>query len=335
MDAYFRRVNDNGGIHGRTVKLQVEDDGFWPANTPKLARKLVERDRVFAMVGNLGTATTAAIIDYLNAQGVPLLFVVSGSDAWADYRKYPLTMGLQVSYAAESRLLGHYVAATWPRARVGALYQNDDFGRAFLSYKGALAITNQVTVESPFEPSSRDLSQQIKTLRAAGTEVLMLAAGSEAAGLSLKTAADVGWKPSVLASSAAADPALFGLSGGAAIAEGVISSIWQRPYDEAGIELQPVRELLTSYAPQVPYTQLAVTGYAIAELTADALERAGENPTRASLMAAAESFHNFKMQPLINGSLVSTSKTDHAPVKSIQLTRATGGRFVPFGDVLT
>jgi ABC-type branched-subunit amino acid transport system substrate-binding protein len=335
MDAYFRKANDAGGFHGRKVRLAVEDDGYWPVKTSKAARKLVEQDQVLGMVGNVGTATTAAIADYLNTKRVPLLFVVSGNDSWSDYHRYPLLMGLQVPYTAESMMIGRYLAATWPRARVGALYQDDQFGRAFLGYKNSLTSTNQVVAEASFDPSSKDLSQQLRTLRASGAEVLVLAASPEPAGLALKMAADSGWRPTILSSSTAADASLFGLSGGVANVEGVISNIWQRPYDEAGLDLQPIRELLAQYSPQVPFTQLAVTGYTIAELTAQVLERAGESPTRASFMRAAESFQNFGVRSLVTGSTVSTSKTNHTPIKALQLTRATAGKFVPFGSLLT
>jgi branched-chain amino acid transport system substrate-binding protein len=334
IDAYFKKANDEGGFHGRSVKLLVEDDAYWPANTVRAARKLVGQESVLALVGNLGTATTSAIADYLNSQGVPLLFVVSGSDAWSNARRYPFIMGLQVPYTSESRVIGRYVAATRPNAKVGALYQNDEFGRSYLAYRDSLTSTNQIVAEVSFEPAAKDLSQQVRTLRAAGAEVLILAAAPAAAGLALKSSADAGWKPAVFTGSVAADPSLFGLAGGAANAEGVTSCIWQRPYNETGGQLQPIKDLLAAYSPQVPFTQLAVTGYAIADLTAQVLQQAGENPTRARFMAAAESFHNFSMASLPNGSAVTTSKTDHTPIKAIQLTRATGGRFVPFGGVL-
>jgi ABC-type branched-subunit amino acid transport system substrate-binding protein len=335
VDAYFRRANDEGGINGRTTRFLVEDDQYWPPNTSKAAKKLVEDDQVFALVGNLGTATTAAISEYINGNKVPLLFLVSGDPAWQQATKNPCVMSLPPSYAAESRILGRYIAVAWPGKKVGALYQTDEFGSAFLAYKDVLGASNTVVKEVAFHPAARDLTVQVRDLQAMGTEVLVLAATAKPAGLALKAAADAGWKPGIVMSAAGADTSLFGLAGGAANAEGVVSSVWERPVDDGSPEVRQVMDLMEKYAPQVQITQGCVTGYMIATLAVETLRHAGVNPTRASMMAAAESFHDFVLPQLLPGSTVTTSSHDHEPVKSLQLTRASNGRFLPFGGLVS
>ncbi|HTE84306.1 MAG TPA: ABC transporter substrate-binding protein [Dehalococcoidia bacterium] len=335
MDAYFKKVNDDGGINGRTVRFLVEDDQYSPVNTLPLAKKLMEQDQVFALVGDLGTTTTSAIADYTTSRRTPLLFVVSGSDVWGDVSKYPYAVGLQVPYPAEGRALGRYITGAWPGNKVGLLYQNDDFGREYLACKETLGANNPFVGEETYDAPARDLSQQVKNLRAKGAQVVILIATAKPAGLALKAAADLGWKPNIVMSSVAEDGSVFGLAGGTANVEGVISDTWQRSYDDGSPEVQAVKDLLAKYAPQVQFAQSPVTGYIVALLVVESLRRAGPNPTRESLMGAAESFRNFAVPQLLPGSVVSTSKTDHSPVKSLQLTRATNGRFVPFGSLVS
>jgi branched-chain amino acid transport system substrate-binding protein len=335
IDAYFRKVNDDGGVNGRTINFVVVDDQFAPSKTPPMAKQLVEQERVFALVGDMGTMTTAAIADYTTEQKVPLLYVASASNQWADYKKYPYIMGLPASYSQEARIFGRYITRTWPGKKVGIVYQADDFGKAYLAYKETVGPSNPAVGEESYEPGAVDLRQQLNNVRGKGTEVLILAATPRAAGIALKSAADMGWKPSVLLSSFAADPSLFGLAGGAPNVEGMISDIWVRSYDDGSPEVQAVKDLLAKYAPPVQFSQLSITGYAIAALMVETLKRAGINPTRQSLMAAAESCQNFELAQLAPGVTVSTSKTDHEPIKSVQLTRATAGRFVAFGEAVS
>jgi branched-chain amino acid transport system substrate-binding protein len=333
MDIYFKSINDQGGIFGRSIKLVAADDQYVPSNDLALAKKLVEQDQVFALAGNLGSATTAAVAGYASTAGVPLLFVNSAAPEWSDAAKYPLVMGLPVPYTLEARILGKYIAKTWAGKKAAILYQNDDFGKSYLAYKEAVGPLS--IAEEGFDPGAGDLSKQIGSLKAKGAEVFLFAGPPKQAGLALKAAADQGWKPVIILNSTAAENSLFGLAGGPANVEGAISAIWERRADDGGPEVQEVRELLAKYAPQLQFSQHSVTGYVIASLTAETLKRAGVNPTRQSLMAAAESFKAEKLRQLPPGSSVSTSKTDHAPIKAVQLVKATGGRFVPFGEAIS
>lgn len=334
VQAYLQRLNDRGGVNGRRIKLLVEDDAYSAANTPPLTKKLVEQDGVFAMVSGLGTAPQASVQDYLNESKVPQLFVNAGASRFNNVQRYPWTMGFPPAYPDEARVFGKYITQTWPGKRVGALYQNDDFGRDYLSYKDTLGKDNQVVDEESYETTSADLGPQITNLKAKGAEVFVLIATTKPAGLALKAAADQGWRPMIAMTSNSADPTVFSLAGGPQNVEGTVSSAWYKQYDSGDASINEVKDLLAKYAPQVQLSNWPVYGYAVATLLAETLRRAGGSPTRASLMAAAESFDKFPLPGLVSGLTATTSKTNHAPLRGVQLTRATSGRFVPFGDAI-
>jgi branched-chain amino acid transport system substrate-binding protein len=335
VQAYFQKVNEGGGVNGRQIKINVEDDKYDPANTPALIKKLVEQDHVFATAFTLGTPTNSAVVDYLNENKVPMLVISSGAGKWGDVKKYPWSMGFQISYPIEGHIYGKYIAATWPGKKVGILYQNDDFGKDYLSYKDTIGSNNPTVDEESYETTASDVSTQITNLKAKGVEVFILIAIPKYAGLALKAAADQNWHPNVVMTSVSADPSLMPLAGGAQNVEGVISDGWAKQYDSGDPSINDVKDLLTKYAPNTQLSNFAVTGYMYALWMTETLKRAGVNPTRDSLMAAAESYDKFVIPQLLNGSTISTSKTDHYPVKSAQLAKATSGKFVYFGDVLS
>ncbi|MGI8553574.1 MAG: ABC transporter substrate-binding protein [Dehalococcoidia bacterium] len=335
VQAYLQRVNDGGGVNGRKVKLLIEDDAYSAANTPPLTKKLVEQDGVLAIVSPLGTAPQAAVQDYLNEQRVPQLFINSGASRWNNPTKYPWTVGFPPAYPDEARVFGKYISQTWPGKKVGVLYQNDDFGKDYLVYKETLSKDNPIVDEESYETTAADLNAQITNLKAKGAEVFFLVATTKPGGLALKAAAEQGWKPLIAMTSNSADPAIFNLAGGQQNAEGIVSSAWYKQYDSGDQGIQPVKDLLAKYAPQIQLSNWPVYGYAVATLLEETLRRAGTNPTRASLLTAAESIDHFPLPGLVSGLTASIAKSNHAPLRGLQLTRVTGGKFVPFGDVIS
>lgn len=335
VQAYLQKTNEAGGVNGRQVKLLIEDDQYLAANTPPLAKKLVEQDHVFAMVSNLGTPTDTAIVDYLNEQKVPHLFINSGGNSWGDYKKYPWSMGFQISYGVEGTIFGKYIAQTWPGKKVGILYQNDDFGKNYFTYKAALGTTNQVVDEENYETTASDVSTQITNLKAKGVEVFLLIAIPKFAGLALKSAADQGWKPNIVMTNVSASASLFPLAGGPQNAEGVISDAYYKQFDSGDPAITPVKDLLTKYAPNTQLDNFPVFGYMVGTMIVETLKRAGVNPTRDSMLKAAESYQNFKIDQLLDGITVSTSPTDHFPIKAAQLNKVTNGKFVAFGNIIS
>lgn len=331
LQAYLQRSNEGGGVNGRMIRLIVEDDQDTPGYTVAAAKRLVEQERVLAVVCPLGTATNMAAADYYTRQQLPQLFVISGASAWGDTARYPWSMGFQPDYADIGRAFGRYIGTEWPGKRVGVLYENDDFGKDYLHYRDTLPASNAVVDEQAYAPASLDVTPQVTKLRNSGVEVWIVAATPRCAGLALKAAADLHWSPGILLADVANDPSLFGLAGGAPHVEGAVSVWW---YEDAGSgdqALGPVRELLASHAPEVELANPPILGYMLGTMVVETLRRAGKQPTRQSLMAAAESYKRYVVPQLAPGLTLSTSKTDHYPLQSVRMARATGGKFVPFG----
>lgn len=335
VQAYLQKVNEGGGVNGRKIKLQVEDDVYSPANTVPLAKKLVEQDRVFAIVTPLGTPTNTAVVDYYNEQKVPHLFPISGGNKWGDYKKYPWTVGFLPAYGTEGKVYAKYVNQTWPGKKVGVLYQNDDYGKDYyFPFRDSLGKENQIIDEETYEATASDVSQQITNLKNKNVEVFLLISTPKFSGLALKAAGDQGWKPNIVMNSVSADAQLFGLAGPQNV-EGVISDgFWVDP-SGSDPALQPVKDLIAKYTAGTQLAGFAMWGYIAGTLLVESLKRAGPNPTRESLLAAVESFKDYKIDQLLPGITISTSKTDHEPIKAVKLNKATAGKFVYFGDVIS
>ena len=335
VQAYIQKTNEQGGVNGRNVRLVVLDDEYTPAYTVSRAQRLVEEEQVLAVVCPLGTGTNLAVADYYNQNQVPQLFVISGDPVWGNVERYPWSMGFQPAYADEARAFGRFTARNWPGTRVGILYQNDRFGKNYLHYRDSVGEAAAIVGEESYSTADYDVVRQVAALKAKGAELLLLAATTRYAGLALNAAAGQGWQPRVLIAGAANDPALFGLAGGAVNVEGAITAGWHCPSQANDPSLVPVRDLLGRYAPQIPLVDSSVWGFTLATVIVETLRRAGANLTRASLLAAAESFKNYQLAQLLPGISVSTSKTNHEPVRSVALARANKGRFVSFGTAIS
>lgn len=341
MQDCFAVVNKDGGIYGRKLTLIVEDDQYTPANTKPLTQKLVEQDRIFADLSPLGTAENTQIYDYLNEQKLPQLFVATGASQWgADPAGHPFTVGYPPDYQTIGQNFGKYIQGNLKSKKVGILYQNDDFGRDYVTgLKKVLG--DKGTADTPivdeelYESTATDVSGQITNLKNKGAEVLYLIAIPKYAGLALKAAADQSWRPAVVMYDGAVDTGLADIAGGKQNIEGVISAGWYHQATETG---SPAIQALSSFLQQNdPTLQLGnwpVYGYILGQLYVEALKRAGVNPTRASLLQAVESFNGYTVAQLLPGVTISTSKTDHRPIKCVQLSKAHDGVFTNFGDVL-
>ncbi len=336
----FALVNKDGGIYGRKLTLIVEDDQYSPANTKPLTQKLVEQDHVFADLSPLGTAENAQVYDYLNEQKVPQLFVATGASQWgADPSGHPFTVGYPPDYQTIGQNFAKYIQANLKGKKVGVLYQNDDFGKDYvtglkkvLGDKGTA--DNPIVGEELYEASAVDVTGQVTNLKNRGAEVLYLIAIPKFAGLALKAAADLGWKPAVVMYDGAIDTSLADIAGGKQNIEGVVSGSWyHQPTETGSPAIQAVADFLKANDPGLALNNWPVYGYILSQLYVESFKRAGVNPTRASMMQAVESFQGFTVAQLLPGVTVSTSKTDHRPIKCIQLNRAQDGIFTNFGEV--
>ncbi|MDW4573564.1 ABC transporter substrate-binding protein [Microbacterium sp. M3] len=291
--AYFEYLNDNGGVHGRSIEYLVKDDGYNPATTQTVVRELVQEDEVFAIVNGLGTPTHTAVLDYLTQNEVPDLFVASGSTNWNQPEKYPYTFGFNADYVVEGAALAQYAADEYPDKVVCLLGQDDDFGDEMIEgAELALGADGLAAVER-YSVSNQDVSAQIGAMKAAGCEINILGTINGFTALAIGTAAQLGWFPTWFSSSSGANyETLVGYLGeevGPKLLQGLIGTNYLPASGGDSEWVSLFREINDEYNDGAVFDGNTVYGMSVAYLFAEALEAAGENPTRASLIEAVQS----------------------------------------------
>ncbi|GLI27518.1 ABC transporter substrate-binding protein [Agromyces rhizosphaerae] len=326
--AYFDYVNDNGGINGRTIEYLVKDDGYNPAETQTVVRELVLEDEVFAIVGGLGTPTHSAVLDFLNDNEVPDLFVASGSLAWDQPEAYPMTFGVNTDYTREGKILGAYAAEEFPDGTYCYLGQDDDFGEDFSA--GVLQTLGADFAESQvYTVSNQDVSAQVVAMQSAGCDVAFLASIPGFTALTIGTAAQLGWFPQYITANPGADyPTLAEYLGESAplLLEGFISSNYLGAAgDDSDEWVQLFRDINDEYGDPDVFNGNTVYGMAIGYLTAEALAKAGDNPTRESLLevVASGELVGSGVVPLAFGA------DSHSGYAGAQITQVVSGAQVP------
>ena len=291
--AYFDYVNANGGINGRTIDYIVKDDGYNPATTQTVVRELVLDDEVFAMLGGLGTPTHSSVLDFLNDNGVPDLFVSSGGSAWNQPEKYPNTFGFQADYVTEGMVLGQYISEEFSDKKVCLFGQDDEFGTDMQEGLGKILGPDGLAEVQTYSVSNQDVAAQIVALQSAGCEVNVLATITGFTALAIGTAAQLGYFPQWVSSSSGADYGpLAGYLGDAApmLLEGFISDNYLPSATETDNKwIALFRDINEQYNDGAEFTGSVVYGMAMGYLFAEALLKAGKQPTRDSLIAAAAS----------------------------------------------
>ena len=344
--AYFDSINAKGGVAKRKIEYRIVDDAYNPALTVQSVRRLVEQDNVFAVFNTLGTEANLAIRDYLNQVKVPQLFVASGATTWGrDAAKYPWTIGFQPSYAAEGFVYGQYLAKSQKNAKVGVLFQNDDYGKDLLaSLKSGLGRSSaKIVAAEPYEVTSPDVGSQIGKLKASGANVLAIFATPTFAIQAFVFTNRLGWRPLIInnAVSATSNTMTLASEGGKSKSiEGTISTtplkdpIDPRWKNDPG--MKQYRSILATYAKGAnPNDANHLYGMAVAYETVALLKRLGANPTRVGLMAKARSITSAANPFVLPGVSVKTGKGDNFPIQQGQLQRWTKGRWVPFGGLWT
>jgi len=341
--AYFKYVNAKGGVNKRKIKYLYKDDAYDPAKTSEKTRELIQQDKVFAIFNSLGTEQNQATRAYLNAIKVPQLFVASGATTWGkDYKTYPWTIGYQPNYQAEGTIYGRYVAKTSPKARIGVLYQNDDYGKDLMKglSKGLGSKAKLVVSKQNYDVTDADVQSQIARLKAARVNTLMLFATPKFAIQSYVYAHKLGWKPTVYVNAVSSAANIMGLSTVGTSKKqtnGSLSIVFLKdPTDthwakDPGVKLY--RSIMKRYKGGNPNDVYAVYGMSAAHTFVEALKKAGRNPTRASIMKAANSL-NIKNDPfLLPGMTVKTGPGDHFPLDQAKLERYVNGHWVVFGGL--
>jgi branched-chain amino acid transport system substrate-binding protein len=335
------------GIAGRQVVFKIYDDGYNPANTIQLTRRLVEEDKVFAVVGQLGTEPVLAARSYLNQQRVPQVLVATGASYWGtQYKQYPWTIGFQPDYIAEGRLYGLHIKANQRGKKIGILYQNDDYGKDYLygirSALGKQYADANVVAQEPVEFTATSVASQIAKIRASGAQVFVIIATPGPTIRAYGTGKALNFNPeqiyvnSVSATAAFLNTAVA--SAGAPYVNGSISMNYLRdpsnPAYANDPSLQEYRRIMQKYAPAANASNaLYVYGFALADTFVQAMYKAGKNPTRASLMNAMLSL-NTTNRFALPGVKVKTSKTDHFVLSQMRLQRFNNGIWTPIGPLV-
>ncbi|WP_315702895.1 MULTISPECIES: ABC transporter substrate-binding protein [unclassified Bradyrhizobium] len=341
--AYFKKINDEGGINGRKINFVSYDDAYSPPKAVEQARKLVESDEVLLIFNSLGTPSNSAIQKYMNAKKVPQLFVATGATKWNDPKDFPWTMGWQPSYQAESRIYAKYLLKEKPDAKIAVLYQNDDYGKDYLKGLkdglGAKAAT-MIIVEESYETTEPTIDSHIVKLKSSGADVFVDIATPKFAAQAIKKVGEVEWKVLHILNNVSASVGSVIKPAGFANAQGIVSAQYVKDTTDSQWVNDPgmkaYLEFMTKDFPEGDKLDNGtVVGYGVAQTLVQVLKQCGDNLTRENVMKQAASLRDFRTEVLLPGITINTSATDFAPISQLQLMRFTGERWQLFGDVIS
>ncbi|UPT86653.1 ABC transporter substrate-binding protein [Bradyrhizobium barranii subsp. apii] len=341
-EAYFNKINAEGGINGRKIKFISYDDGYSPPKTVEQARKLVESDGVLLIFGSLGTSTNGAIRKYMNEKKVPQLFVASGASKWNDPKQYPWTMGWQPSYASEARIYAKYIMKEKPDAKIGVLYQNDDFGKDYLKglKDGLGAKASMIVLEDGYDTSEPAIDEHVVKLKASGADVFLSITTPKFAAQAIKKAAEINWHPVHIISNVSASVGGVLEPAGLEISQGILSASYTKdgsdPQWNADDGMKKFYSFLAQYDPKANKLDAGVVfGYAAAQTMVKVLQMCGDELTHENVMKQAASLKDFEPDTLLPGIKINTSADNFAPIEQLQMMRFKGRKWELFGDIIS
>src|SRR6201985_1576118 len=317
-DAYFKMINEQGGINGRKINFITYDDGYNPPKAVEQARKLVESDEVLLVFSPLGTPSNSAIQKYMNVKKVPQLFVATGATKFGEYKAFPWTMGWQPPYQSEGRIYAKYLLKEKPDAKIAVMYQNDDFGKDLLKglkdglgEKGA----SMIIAEESYEVSEPTIDNHVVKLKASGADVYFSMTTPKFSAQSIKKAAELGWKPGSSQSNAGASVGSVLQPAGFETAQGILSAAYAKdgadPQWDNNEDMKKFYAFLAKYAPEANKADGSVVfGYGQAQTVVQVLKQAGDDLTRENVMKQAASLKDFTPDTLLPGVKINTSATD-------------------------
>ncbi|HZY16511.1 MAG TPA: ABC transporter substrate-binding protein [Ramlibacter sp.] len=338
--AYFKMLNESGGINGRKINYISLDDGYSPPKAVEMARRLVEQEQVLFMVSTLGTPSNSAIHKYMNQKKVPHLFLATGASKWNDPKDFPWTMGFNPNYQSEGKLYAKDILAKHPNAKIAVLYQNDDYGKDYLKGfteglgdKAKTMIVKAVT----YEVTDPTVDSQIVTLQASGADVFFNITTPKFAAQAIRKVADVGWKPVHYLNQVSASVGSVLKPAGLDKSVGLISMQYIKdptdPQWANDAAMKDYFDFMKKYLPDAdPADGSAIYGMAAAQLTAQVLKQCGDNLTRENVMKQAASLKNYQIPLAQPGVLASTSANDFAVFQTMQLVRFDGKTWAGFGS---
>ena len=340
--AYFKMINDEGGINGRKIDFISLDDGYSPPKAVEDARRLVEQEQVLLIFSSLGTPSNSAIHKYMNAKKVPQLFVATGASKWNDPQHFHWTMGWQPNYQTEAGIYAKHILETTPNAKIAVLYQNDDYGKDYLEGfekgLGAKAKT-MIVAKASYETSDPTVDSQIVQLQASGANVFFNITTPKFAAQAIRKAYDIGWKPIQYLNNVSASIGSVLTPAGLDKSTGVISIQYLKDsLDPTWKDDKGMKDWYAFMAKYYPDGNVKdgsnVVGYGLAQTMVQVLKQCGDNLTRENVMKQAANLKNYRTEVLLPGIHVNTSPTDYAPIEAMQLIRFDGSKYVSMGKVI-
>ena len=339
--AYFKMVNDQGGINGRKINFISYDDGYSPPRTVEMARKLVEQDQVLFVFQTLGTPSNTAIHKYMNMKKVPQMHVATGATKWNDPKGNPWTMGWQPNYQSEAKIYAQHILKNSPNAKIAVLYQNDDYGKDYLKglHDGLGAKKSMIVKEVSYEVSDPTVDSQIVQLQASGADVFVNITTPKFAAQAIRKVYDIGWKPVHYLNNVSIGIGSVLTPAGLEKSVGLLTVAYlKEPTDkqfENDAAMTQWREFMKKYYPDGSLIDnLNVYGYSVGQTIAQVLRQCGDNLTRENVMRQAANMKRYRVETLLPGVVIDTGADDFAPIESVQLQRFNGKEWVRFGEVM-
>ena len=342
IEAYWKSVNDRGGVNGRMINFVTRDDGYSPPKTVELVRQLVEQEKVLCMFQTLGTPTNMAIHKYMNQKKVPQLYVATGASKWGKPKEFPWTMGFQPDYHTEAVIYAKHILANVKDPKIGVLMQNDDYGKDYWEgFKEGLGKdANKVVKHVTFEVTDPTVDSQVIQLKDSGANVFFNIATPKAAAQAIRKSADIGWKPAQYLNNVSASVGSVMKPAGLENSQGIITAQYLKdPTDKQWEKTDDFKAWVAWMDKWMPGANKAdanhVYGFAVANLMLETLKKCGDTLTRENVMKQAANFQKYKLPLLLPGITINTSPTDFYPLQSVQLARFKGETWDLFGDVMS
>ena len=339
--AYFKMVNEQGGINGRKINFITYDDGYSPPKTVEMVRKLVEQDQVLFVFQTLGTPSNTAIHKYMNMAKVPQLHVATGATKWNDPKNFPWTMGWQPNYQTEGRIYAAHILQTKPDAKIGILFQNDDYGKDYVKgLKDGLGDKVKMIVsEVSYEVTDPTVDSQIVQLQSSGANVFFNVTTPKFAAQAIRKAYDIGWKPVQYLNNVSASLATVLQPAGLEKSVGVMTTAYLKDMNDSEWANDPAikkwEAFMKKYYPNGSLIDPSnIYGYTVATSLHQVLKQAGDNLTRANIMKQAATMKGYTVDTMLPGVAINTSDDDFAPIESVQLQRFNGKTWERFGKVM-
>jgi len=342
LGAYFKKVNEEGGINGRKINYVTYDDAYSPPKTVEMVRKLVEQDQVALLFQTLGTPTNTAIHKYMNQQKVPHIFVATGATKWNDPKNHAWTMGWQPNYQTEGRIYANYILKNVPDAKIGILYQNDDYGKDYRKGLhdglGEAAAKKMIVMEQTYEVTDPTIDSQIVNLKNSGANVFFNVTIPKFAVQAIKKAHDIGWKPLHLLNNVSSSLGTTLKPAGLEASKGLITALYMKEITDPQWKndkgyLDWVAWMKKYYPEGALDDQANAYAYSVAQTLVQVLKQCGNDLSRENIMKQAASLKNLELPLLLPGIKINTSATDFAPIEQEQLARFDGERWGLFGEL--